>query len=109
MIIALVPRPTTRNGEKTRCDAERCETMTDKEAMEIIKIAIAEVEWDYPMDYTVAFEKAMEALEKRIPKKAYKHEEDYYVCPNCDCQITWQWFEGYCEHCGQAIDWSDEE
>lgn len=38
--------------------------MTNKEAIAIIKIAIAEVEWDYPMDYTVAFEKAIEALEK---------------------------------------------
>lgn len=51
----------------------------------------------------------LDAIEKQIPKKAYKHKEDYYVCPNCDCQITWQWFESYCEHCGQAIDWSDEE
>ena len=38
--------------------------MTNKEAIEIINIAIAEVEWDYPMDYTVAFEMAMDALEK---------------------------------------------
>lgn len=51
----------------------------------------------------------VEALEKQIPKKTYKHEEDYYVCPNCDCQITWRWFESYCEHCGQAIYRSDEE
>ena len=38
--------------------------MTTKEAIETIKIAIAEVEWCYPMDYAVAFEKAIEALEK---------------------------------------------
>ena len=38
--------------------------MTNEEAIEIIKIAIAEVEWNYPMDYTVAFETAIEALEK---------------------------------------------
>ena len=40
--------------------------MTNKEAIEIIKIAIAEVEWDYPLDYTIAFEKAIEALRKEI-------------------------------------------
>ena len=43
--------------------------MTNEEAIEIIKIAIAEVEWNYPMDYAVAFETAIAALEKQIPKK----------------------------------------
>ena len=38
--------------------------MKPEEAIEIIKVAIAEVEWEYPMDYTVAFEEAIEALEK---------------------------------------------
>ena len=38
--------------------------MKPEEAIEIIKVAIAEVEWNYPMDYTVAFEEAIEALEK---------------------------------------------
>ena len=38
--------------------------MTNKEAIETINIAMAEVEWDYPMDYTVAFEMAIDALEK---------------------------------------------
>ena len=38
--------------------------MTNKEAIETIKIAMAEVEWNYPMDYAVAFEMAVDALEK---------------------------------------------
>ena len=38
--------------------------MTPEEAIETIKIAIAEVEWNYPMDYAVAFEEAIKALEK---------------------------------------------
>ena len=37
--------------------------MTYQEAIEIIKIAIAEVEWYYPMEYSIAFETAIEALE----------------------------------------------
>ena len=36
--------------------------MTAQEAIKIIKVAIAEVEWNYPLDYATAFEKAIEAL-----------------------------------------------
>ena len=36
--------------------------MTNQEAIEIIKIAQAEVEWEYPMEYATAFDKAIEAL-----------------------------------------------
>lgn len=38
--------------------------MTEKEAIKVIEIAIAEVEWDYPLDYAVAFETAIKALEE---------------------------------------------
>lgn len=38
--------------------------MTRQEAIETIQTAIAQVEWDYPMDYTVALDKAVEALEQ---------------------------------------------
>ena len=37
--------------------------MTPHEAIETIKIAIAEIEWEYPMDYTVAFNVAICSLE----------------------------------------------
>lgn len=36
--------------------------MTTQEAIKIIEVAIAEVEWNYPLDYAIAFEKAIEAL-----------------------------------------------
>ncbi len=36
--------------------------MNVEEAIKIIEAAIAEVEWSYPMDYTVAFEMALSAL-----------------------------------------------
>jgi len=36
--------------------------MNNKEAIELIDQAIAELEWDYTMDYVVALEKAKEAL-----------------------------------------------
>ena len=60
--------------------------MTNKEAIETIKIAMAEVEWDYPMDYAVAFESAIEALEKQMKPKWNKTsevkptEEREYLC-----------------------------
>lgn len=40
--------------------------MTDAEAIETIKMAIAEVEWEYPMEYATAFETAIEALEYKM-------------------------------------------
>ena len=87
--------------------------MTTKEAIETIKIAISEVEWDYPMNYAVAFEKAIEALEKQIPKKPI--EDGYYdepsVCPNCGGSVINEADNDYnfgcCYHCGQALDWSE--
>ena len=57
--------------------------MTNKEAIETIKIAIAEVEWNYPMDYTVAFEMAVNALEKQKWNKTSEvkpTEEKEYLC-----------------------------
>ena len=36
--------------------------MTAQEAIETIKIAIAEAEWEYPMSYAVAFDIAVDAL-----------------------------------------------
>lgn len=37
--------------------------MTNQESIDIIKIAIAQVEWDYPMNYATAFDMAIKALE----------------------------------------------
>ena len=87
--------------------------MTNAEAKETIKTAIAEVEWNYPMDYTIAFETAIEALEKQIPKKPiYTNEGTVTRCPICKaihirCMSSVE--VDYCERCGQAIDWSEED
>jgi len=37
--------------------------MDNQEAIEIIKLAQAQIEWDYPMDYAVAFDMAIYALQ----------------------------------------------
>ena len=39
--------------------------MTNEEAIKTIEMAIAEVEWDYPMNYSVAFEMAIKALKNQ--------------------------------------------
>ena len=49
--------------------------MTKEEAIETIRKAIAHVEWEYPMDYAVAFDMAVEALNQQeiIRCKDCKH------------------------------------
>lgn len=81
--------------------------MTNKEAVETLKIAIAEVEWNYTMDYDIAFEKALEALEKQVPKKII--ETDWIYCPNCEISLDPVQREKYCVICGQALDWGEAE
>ena len=99
--------------------------MKPQEAIEIIKIALAEVEWEYPMDYAAAFETAIEALEKQVLKKTtyihlntrYTHwrrvRHDKFRC--CNCGFTKEFVDGhasqykFCPQCGLEIDWSDAD
>lgn len=87
--------------------------MTPKEAIKIFEIAKAEVEWNYPLDYAIAIDTAIEALEKQIPKKPISLGEDIDrdvgQCPNCKEIIDTYEDYKYCSDCGQAIDWRDEE
>ena len=78
--------------------------MTAEEAIKTIQVAIAEVEWEYPLDYSVAFETAIEALEKQIPKKL--KDDGWLYCPICGRDVVMDKFD-YCPDCGQALDWSD--
>ena len=78
--------------------------MTAEEAIKTIQVAIAEVEWEYPLDYSVAFETAIEALEKQIPKKL--KDDGWLYCPICGRDVLMDRFN-YCPDCGQALDWSD--
>jgi hypothetical protein len=51
--------------------------MIKQEAIEPIRMAIAHVEWEYPMDYAAAFDMAVEALSlpEVIRCKECKHGE----------------------------------
>lgn len=79
--------------------------MTLEEAIGIVKCAIGEVEWNYPLDYAEAFEVAIEALEKQIPKKPVEVRNEI-VCPTCKTLVG---SSPYCRYCGQALDWGSEE
>ena len=78
--------------------------MTAEEAIKTIQVAIAEVEWEYPLDYSIAFETAIEALEKQIPKKL--KDDGWLYCPICGRDVLMDRFD-YCPDCGQALDWSE--
>lgn len=89
--------------------------MTPEEAIKTIQVAIAEVEWNYPLDYTEAFEVAIEALEKQIPKKPREaFQSGFFWCPACSKAIKMR-IEGskinisYCPFCGQALDWRENK
>ena len=58
----------------------------------------------------VALSDAIKALEKQIPKK-YMRKNGNYNCPICDYPVMSVCTRNkkYCDNCGQAIDWSDEE
>ena len=83
--------------------------MTLGEVIKTLELAKAEVEWNYPMDYAVAIDEAIKAVDKQIPKKP-EIEGEYYVCPVCGVyQETSEGNPPYCINCGQAIDWEVEE
>ena len=87
--------------------------MTSEEAIKVLKVILDP--YDYPFgekskcyQYDLeAINKAIEALEKQIPKKPY----DTVYCPLCKIEVELQPIDTeqvtYCLHCGQAIDWSD--
>lgn len=60
----------------------------------------------------LAKEKAIEALEKQIPKKVVF--DKIYLCPNCganaetDCGDDMLDYRlNFCDNCGQKLDWSE--
>ena len=86
--------------------------MTFKEAIGQLR---CNVEGDYiNLDDLEAFNLAIPALEKQIPKKPLdkKLVDDGYrwqwICPNCHT-IKTTTEKSHCDDCGQALDWGDTE
>lgn len=75
--------------------------MTEKEAIKVIEIAIDEVEWDYPLDYAVAFETAIKALEEI---QQYREMDRKLRAKYGDCDgLLGMAVEGLCKHPGIDI------
>lgn len=75
---------------------------------------------ELPMNYAVAIDEAIKAVEKQIPKKPNIEGDGYdpdgnlvydtWICPNCEKHYELDYDEyDYCPNCAQAIDWSEEE
>ena len=96
--------------------------MTENEAIEKLKnmrlymqITDNNNDCKFTEDDYKANEMAIQALEKQIPKKPVKSEKQVvryvntYYCPICNLGITGTNIAKWCYHCGQKLDWSDEE
>lgn len=85
-----------------------------KEIIDTLKIAKAEIEWNYPLNYQIIFDKAIKIIEKRLPKAVSKSYDDRhdYLCPACRMMIgermEWngeeiQAIPPFCKFCGQRV------
>lgn len=102
--------------------------MTSKEALQWFKEELVDGKCSEECIQCNAYEQAINALEKQIPKKPktlnYGLLIEYgwkYECPNCGCAVGnnknlafaygeyLNPYEDYCCSCGQALDWSDTE
>ena len=112
--------------------------MKPEEAIKILEVAEAECEWNAPLEYQAAFDAAIEALEKQIPKKPVmgyafgekirevmkrtdpeRAESKTECCPVCGRTLGVSQFvktqtglrvgDPHCKRCGQAIDWTEGE
>lgn len=84
--------------------------MTNQEAIETLKTAMAEVEWGYPIGYAAAFDLAVKALKKQEPmpvnvtRNFNNYEFDH--CPICGRDFYGPYKRPlYCDKCGQAVKW----
>lgn len=89
--------------------------MTEKEAIKVIKKGERDFCEIYQSEClgktcnkcegSIAYNMAIKALEKQIPKKPIKHKYEI-VCPSCKTLVG---SSPYCRYCGQALDWSEKE
>lgn len=93
--------------------------MTPKEAIRRIKQhneIHSRKEQHFAVHITEALNMAVDALEKQIPKRpnkiGYPIDSDtdplvYGYCPCCNTHRDSS--KGFCDNCGQSLDWSDTE
>ena len=95
--------------------------MIEREAIEKLLLMAAEVEWEYTMDYQIAIETAIGALNKQIPMTPYTHvvpyphkpNETVVQCPSCKRRLrtrrTMAKGDEFCPSCGQHISYEGLE
>ena len=95
--------------------------MTENEAIEIVRKEKSYMDRHAGRAQSEAFQMAINALEKQMPKKPIMKtyyedmEEEYLCCPTCGEILTDRIpldnkdFYFHCLNCGQKLDWSDEE
>lgn len=103
--------------------------MTEKEAIKVIRKELHSYCESSGIDcfnsdcenckIIIAYEKAIKALEKQIPKMIiYQESEKCYKCPTCETPVDMDnddlYVYGieppkYCDECGQALDWGEKE
>lgn len=83
--------------------------MNNREAIEIIRTAVAEVEWNYPMEYAAAFGMAIEALERQDAIEPVSPPNPTWsslrFCGKCMYPV---WRQNYCPECGRKVKWNGQ-
>ena len=90
--------------------------MNNKEALENLKFEVFEEGHCEYIEQEIKL--AIKALEKQIPEPPYIWGDGYadgeliydmWDCPGCGTSYEIEGsIYGYCPHCGQAIDWSEQ-
>lgn len=82
--------------------------MIAKKALELLNDVEFSEKYQGVQEYAEMLIVCKEALEKQIPEKVTKS-----ACPSCNRIFLFRHGEkrkgDYCDNCGQALDWSDEE
>ena len=91
--------------------------MTYEEARENLRMGCCHVGYQHKKCTECEYAFAFEALKKQIPQKPrieywenrVQSEQKVFVCPTCK-EIEFGFNQPkFCQNCGQAIDWGDEE
>lgn len=82
--------------------------MTTEEAIKIIRRKTSIPENGETFEgIEKAYDMAVEALEKQIPKAPIRGYISAYFCPCCVREFAGTGIADYCYHCGQALKWDD--
>ena len=93
--------------------------MTEKQATKIRSIFCNRIPYEElytPLTEELATEMD-NAIKKQLPKRIIDDRYPWGTCPNCGGSVYLEKIQEhiqneettYCEHCGQVLDWSDDE